>query len=722
MKFSQISSKRPMHKRNKQFYEFGPFRLDVGRRLLFREHEVLPLTPKVLHTLLVLVENSGRVVSKDELMKAVWPDTFVEEGNLTQNISTLRKALGENAGDHTYIETIPKQGYRFVAAGLSESETETTAPTWFRRHSGLIWASVLPVVLVIAAGAGWHFRPRPNVAKSLTVTPLTTYTGLELHPSLAPDGNQVAFAWDGEKRDNLDIYMKVVGSDRSVRLTFDAAQDFRPAWSPDGRWIAFLRASEGRKASIMRIPPTGGPERKVAVVDPGYMANFDSAPLLEWTPDGAWLLTRERVPPDEAASLFLISVETGEKRRLTYPPPGFHGDLTAEISVDGRTLAFSRTRSGTLGKLCTLEMSSGYRPAGEPNCFAISDPRLASFGSVRWTPNRSEVIFSPLFRGSGQSSLWTMRLPEREGAVGAPQRFPIPSDSARDPAISRDGRRLVYSDFRVDADIWRLDLRNTGAGSVKLITSTKFDHAAEFSPDGKKIVFISNRSGHPAVWVADHDGSNQTQLTTREFPLAGMPRWSPDGQRIVFDSTVDGHYELYLINADGSGLRNLTQHPAEDAVASWSRNGRWLYFSSTRVGENQIWAMPFDGGEPTQLTSQGGHASSQSLDGKFLYYAKWVAGLPGLWRIPVTGGAEVKILDSIFPLNFAVTGAGIYFIAATDYGSSIQFLSFKTGKVIPIAPVGGPLYPGLSVSPDGRFLLYSFAELTGSDLMLAEKF
>src|SRR5688572_31933304 len=141
---------------------------------------------------------------------------------------------------------------------------------------------------------GWRFRQPPNVTRSLTVTPLTSYPGLELHPSLAPDGNQVVFAWDGEKRDNLDIYLKVVGSDRSLRLTFDAAQDFRPAWSPDGRWIAFLRGTAGRKASIMRIAPTGGPERRVAEVDPGWLAGYDKAPLLEWTPDGKWLLTADR--------------------------------------------------------------------------------------------------------------------------------------------------------------------------------------------------------------------------------------------------------------------------------------------------------------------------------------------------------------------------------------------------------------------------------------------
>ena len=724
MKFSQIFSKRRIYKGSRHFYDFGPFRLDAARRLLFRQDEVIPLTPKVLHTLLVLVENRGRVISKDELMKAVWPDTFVEEGNLTQNISMLRKVLGENPGEHAYIETVPKQGYRFV--GIASATEAVPRLTWRR---GLLWAGVLSAVLAFAAGTRWYLGQRPNVAKSLTVTPLTSYPGLELHPSLAPDGNQVAFAWDGERQDNLDIYVKVVGSDRSLRLTFDAAQDFRPAWSPDGRWIAFLRGTAGRKASIMRIPAMGGPERGVADVDPGYLASYNNAPLLEWTPDGKWILTADRIPSEEASSLFLISVESGQKKRLTFPPPRSLGDVTAAISPDGRMLAFSRNHAGTLGKFCTLEMSSDFSGTGEPNCFAISDSALANLGSVRWTPDR-QVMFSPLFRGSARASLWTMPIPRRQGDAGVPQRFPIPSDNARDPVISRDGQRLVYSDFLVDADIWRIDLRNTSARPVKLITSTRFDHGARYSPDGRKIVFVSRRSGHPELFVADSDGSNPTRLTTMEAPLIGMPHWSPDGRRIVFDSTLEKQFELYVINADGSGLRRLTHHPEGDAVGSWSHDGRWIYFVSRRSGEHQIWKLPVDGGEPIQITKDGGEgASYESPDGKFVYYTKSIGlstGASTLWRTPVSGGEEVKILDSLFRLQWTVTASGIYFAGPTDNGSShassIRFLSFRTGKVTTIAPREWGGQPALSVSPDGRFLLYSFAQVVGSDLTLVETF
>jgi Tol biopolymer transport system component/DNA-binding winged helix-turn-helix (wHTH) protein len=720
-----------MYKREKQLYEFGPFRLDGVRRVLFRGDEVVPLTPKVLHTLVVLVENSGRVVSKDELMKAVWPDTFVEEGNLTQNISVLRKILGEHRTDHIYIETVPKQGYRFIPA--VPANTPAVATPWHRRHRGLLRAGVLSAILLLAGGALWYFGQKPNVTRSLKLTPLTSDPGLELHPTFAPDGNQVAFAWNGGRQDNLDIYVKVVGSDRSLRLTFDAAHDFRPAWSPDGRWIAFLRATAGRKVSIMRFPPTGGPARRVADVDPGYLGSYNNAPLLEWTPDSKWLLTADRVAPDEASSLFLISVQTGEKKRLTSPPPAFHGDVTAAISPNGRTLAFSRTQSATLGKFCVVDLSSDFTPSGEPDCYEISDRRLANLGSLRWTSDGRSVIFSPLFRGSGQASLWTMRLPERQGSVGMPQRLAIPSDRARDPVLSRDGQRLVYSDFHVDADIWRLDLQNIEAATarpVKLIASTKIDHGAQYSPDGRKIVFVSDRSGSPALWLTDSDGSNSIRLTTVELPLAGMPHWSPDGQQIVFDSTLEGQSDLYLINTDGSGFRNLTQNPADDAVGSWSHDGQWIYFVSTRSGEHQIWKVRPDGSDRTQVTKGGGDgAVFESVDGKFVYYARNTgssSGAAALWRAPTGEGEEVKILEAVFRLQFAVIASGIYFAGPADQGSSyssaIGFLSFRTGKVTTVAPREWGGHPGVSVSPDGRFLLYSFAELIGSDLMLVENF
>src|SRR5262249_31049223 len=114
-----------MDKQNGTLYEFGPFRLDASARLLYRGERVVPLTPKVFETLLVLVEHKGQVLTKETLLQAVWPDSFVEESSLSQNIFLLRRMLKEDGDDRTFIETIPRRGYRFVAEVASTTDMET---------------------------------------------------------------------------------------------------------------------------------------------------------------------------------------------------------------------------------------------------------------------------------------------------------------------------------------------------------------------------------------------------------------------------------------------------------------------------------------------------------------------------------------------------------------------------------------------------------------------
>jgi len=705
----------------RQFYEFGPFRLDPARRLLSRQGEVIPLTSKVLDTLLVLVENRGRVVDKEELMKAVWPDTFVEEGNLTQNISMLRKVLGESPTQHAYIETLPKRGYRFVA-----SVTEAAAGPWLNRRKAVLGAAALLVVLGIAGGTLlFHTGRTKSPVSSLTAVPLTSDPGFELHPSFSPDGNQVAFAWDGEKRDNFDIYVKLIGAEHPLRLTTNPARDFCPAWSPDGRSIAFLRDLGGGKAAVLVIPAIGGPERRLADNHPwapGWAPVIEGS--LEWSPDGKWLATTDKSSLAEPMGVFLISLETGEKRRLTSPPrlSQGYGDGNAAFSPDGRTLAFSRVSVEERSELCLLALSGDLTAKGGGRCRSLSGQN--PYGLV-WTPDGREVIFSS---GDwlGRPSLW--RVSAFEPQLSSLQRLPSLGEGAQHPAVSRVAGRLAYDSLVYDLDIWRLELPDPtqtarkAAQPAELISSTRHEWNAQYSPDGKRIVFLSNRSGRPAVWVCASDGSDPVQLTSFPAPVTGCPRWSPDGQQIVFDSNLEGQYEVYVINADGGRPRRLTHNPADDAVASWSRDGRWIYFSSNRTGEWQVWKMPPDEGGAIQVTRHGGFGPFESFDGKSVCYCR-ARGLTSLWGMPVGGGEETKIVDSATE-TFTVVDQGIYFVPPRNPqgSSSIQFLSFATGRITPIAAVHGPTRSGLSVSPDGRFLLYVSGEVQGSDLMLVENF
>ena len=201
-------------------------------------------------------------------------------------------------------------------------------------------------------------------------------------------------------------------------------------------------------------------------------------------------------------------------------------------------------------------------------------------------------------------------------------------------ALSRDGRRLVYTRYSCDADIWRLELSGPGSPAgppARLIASTWWDTCPRYSPDGRKIVFVSRRSGFWEIWICDADGSNLIQLTNFRGDNAGTPRWSPDGSRIAFDVLVDGQYDVFAMSVGGGKPRRVTDNPAQDDSPSWSRDGKWIYFASNRTGETQVWKTPAGGGEPIQVTRRGGYAAFESNDGKFLYYAK--APFSGGWTL-----------------------------------------------------------------------------------------
>jgi len=217
-------------------------------------------------------------------------------------------------------------------------------------------------------------------------------------------------------------------------------------------------------------------------------------------------------------------------------------------------------------------------------------------------------------------------------------------------------------------------------------------------------------------------------LTSFNRGTTGSPRWSPDGRQVVFDGRAEGNAEIYVINADGGKPRRLTTESSEDIVPSWSRDGQWIYFCSNRSGSQQLWKMPAAGGQAMQLTKQGGFDNMESPDGKFLYYAKG-RGLSGIWRVPTTGGEETLVLDlqhAGYWRQWSVVEQGIYFITAdTPNRPLIQFFSFATGKASTVFALEKPLPglgSGLSVSPDGRRLIWTQVDQPSTDLMLMENF
>ncbi len=384
-----------MNQSDKHLYEFGPFRLDPGERLLLRDGQHVPLTPKAFETLLILVENYGHVINKDELLKKVWPDTFVEEVNLAKNVSYLRKILGgEQAGQ--YIETIPKRGYRFVAsvkdvcderAGLAPSPRDARAidqeevykgdldsgsqprmkPIDTERHpypakaqdSRQRWLVAWPAIGLFLSVAIWalFFRSTSEPPTPLyNIVPFTSFPGRETQAAISPDGKQIAFVWDGGKGDNPDIYVKIIGAGHPLRLTTHSADDSHPVWSPDGRYIAFFRQSTENSGYYL-VPALGGPERKVSDVFP-YRMTFQGNTQY-YSPDGKFLAAPDKNSQEEPFSIHLVSIETGEKQKVTAPSAGAVGDTYPAFSPDGKTLAFLRSSSRATTDLYLLTLNGG---------------------------------------------------------------------------------------------------------------------------------------------------------------------------------------------------------------------------------------------------------------------------------------------------------------------------------------------------------------------------
>jgi Tol biopolymer transport system component len=442
--------------------------------------------------------------------------------------------------------------------------------------------------------------------------------------------------------------------------------------------------------------------------------------FVNWSPDSKHLIIVDRRVREEPTGLFVLSVETGEKRSLITPPAKSIGDSDPAFSPDGRTLAFLRSPSHTVYDLYLLALFEDLRPQGEPRRLTFDNGWI--YGAA-WTPDGHEIVFSSDRLNAPR--LWRIVT----SGLAQPQPLALVGDDAFAPAISRQGQRLAYAHARGDREIWQVRVPDSGekASPPSKFIPSLFDHfSPQYSPDGKKVAFTSRRSGSCEIWVCEADGSNAMQLTSLGGPPSERANWSPDGKKIAFQSRPEGQAEIFVINSEGGRPKRLTYEPADDVAPSWSHDGRWIYFGSHRTGIDQVWKMPAEGGTPVQMTKNGGIAAVESPDGKFLYYTK-VRGITGLWRMPVESGPETQVLESLLYLNFAVRPEGIYFSPATGPSSiwpSFQILSFPSGKVKTIVQGAtlGLEVRTMTVAPNGRSILYSRPGPEHSVLMLVENF
>ena len=393
------------------------------------------------------------------------------------------------------------------------------------------------------------------------------------------------------------------------------------------------------------------------------------------------------------------------------------GDSDPVIASDGAWLAFRRAVSAVTSEIYLQSLSAGFMASGEPQ-------KLRSFcGAVTLAsiPGESSIIFSSGPAMSDYLRLWRMPIP---GSSPAPIRL-SGAQGGVFPSMAKSGR-LVFQKSHTEIGVWRVDLSTPtrAAGPPQRaynLSPLRGDHSVQFSPDGSRIVFSSNRSGANEIWTADVEGRNAEQLTElRAF--SGSPRWSPDGQWIAFDSNKDCAWHVYTIPAIGGKPRRLILGSSGEDSPTWSPNGKSIYYAAgPKGGGYNIWSIPFEGGVPHQVTTEGAHRSVVSIDGKTLYYTR--GDRETLWLSPVAVRQPTKLGDfSINNSEFVLGHEGIYFLdtTGTETGASLKYLDLGSRVVTTIMQISRRPAQGLSLSPNGRTLLWSQVERDSSDLMFAD--
>jgi eukaryotic-like serine/threonine-protein kinase len=601
-------------------------------------------------------------------------------------------------------------------------DTRATAP---RRRPGTAAGAMAAAAIAIAATAVWWVGRRPEPLPAPRLELLTTTSGIESSATFSPDGLQFAFAWDAETQrpdgsSNFDLWVRLVGGAESRRITADEGDELSPSWSPDGRWIAFLRGRVGDTPIVHLVSPLGGEARpltaiKAARIETNWLRGAPASQIA-WTPDSRFVAFASAGTPADAAGIQLVAIDGGQPQALTTQAlPTVHRDPA--FSPDGTRLAYSACTLTSYPPcdVYVLDLDAGLVP--RPPARRLTQQDLTVVG-LTWTRDGRSIVFG----GARMDRTHLWRVPADGSAPAA--RLEI-GRRGLSPAIAASRDRLAFTFNLYDTDIYAFE---PGKPDVAVASSTLTDYGPTFAPDGRRFAFESGRAGESnEIWIAAADGANPVQLTRGPGGWQGSPAWSPDGSRIAFDSRgADGFSDIWVIGPDGLGLKRMTDGPFDAAMPAWSRDGRFLYYRQDRADGYDLWRRPIAGADaPVRITRGGGFRGVESPDGRTFVFATRDDESPLLAQ-PVAGGPARTLVACAITRTLTAGPDGIYYLGcpAEAPSSPVFRIDPDTGATrrLGTAGVNGGFVPGMAVSPDGRRILFTRRVAEGSDLMLVEDF
>ncbi len=728
----------------KHFYEFSPFRIDPEERVLLRDGKAVPLTPKLFDTLLVLVERSRNVVSKDDLLKFVWPDSCVEEGNLTQNISMLRKLLGENLDHPQYIETVPRRGYRFMASvkeimeesldpeikERSESESakkqqpsltlsaepKLSKPGHYKPGAPLVLVTLLAIIAGVAFGSyKWMGLNRPKPPLATIMATRLTYTGKVTHIAISPDGKYVVEAISESGKQSL--WLRQLATTSEIQIVPPAEVSYIGiTFSPDGNFIYFVRGAQSGpgegsfsdRGALFKIPVLGKGEKKL-------LENVDGH--ITFSPNGDRLSFVRQYPSQGKSALLIANADGSEEKELAtrrFPDNFLPGGPA--WSPDGKIIACSTNNfsadipyRGIVG----IRVSDGIeKPIGSKHWLGATK-RLA------WLTDGSGILALGAEYSRGLNQIWWLSYPGNEARkvisdLNDYTDLSLTADSKMLAVVRAD--RMVNIWVAPDGDAKRANVITSGTGREDGV------RGLTWTPDGR-IVYRSMSGEAPQIWIMGADGTGAKQLST-DGAEHFDPAVSPDGRSIVWSSSAAGRRNIWRMDLDGSNIQQVTNGKNE-WTPEYTPDGKWLVYATTPHSLSKI---PSAGGAPVRLTNGLSWRPSISPDGKWVAYNR-LDEASGQWQIaviPFEGEAAPRIFiapsPSIFrAIHWTVNDNQVAYPITSGNVSNIWSQPLQGGRPRQLTNFKDQLIFDFAWSRDGKYLALSRGTVN-SDVVVISKF
>ncbi|MET0624858.1 MAG: winged helix-turn-helix domain-containing protein [Pyrinomonadaceae bacterium] len=708
-----------------EVYAFGEFRLDPAERVLSRGGEAVALTPKAFDTLLALVRNGGRLVEKARLLDEVWPDAFVEEKTLAQNIFLLRKTLGTDPAGEQYIQTVPRHGYRFVAdvrvvrrEGAADEVDAGVLPA-SRGASGAAetslsllkicrrWEVLLLAGLVAAAGVLFGLRSgTADRFQTMRIVNLTA-RGESRHAAISPDGKYVAVVLGEAGRESLWVRQVVTANDIQIVAPV-VGQYLGLTFSPDGNYIFYVVYEVGQKYGVLRrVPTLGGVPGQI-------VRDIDSPPAI--SPDGRQVAFVRNYfdAAGWTSALYVVNADgTGERRLATRQGKELYVGVGPAWSPDGRALAC------VVGNVSSWEYNVVEVAVADGAERPVSDCRWAKVLALAWLADGGGLLVNALERNSQPGSqIWRVNHPG-----GEMRRVTNDLNLYAGLSLTADARSLVTVQSDRYTSLWvSKDGDPRHAEQVKFTPGGRFGSVAGLSwtPDGR-VAYASNESGNYDIWVASAEGGGRKQLTVDAL-TDHSPAVSPDGGRVAFISDRTGQQRVWVMDIEGGNQTPLTPGEVRDRPR-WSPDGRWLVYTSP---ESVLWRIPAAGGEPVRLTDMDARNPAVSPDGSLVSFEHWDSETTNrsLMVVPLAGGEAARVLD-VAPTNpwasqWSPDGSALRFIDERDGASNIWRQPLDGGAPQRLTDIQSGFLMDFTWSPRDERLAYATGVVVNDVILISD--